>query len=160
MQCQSMQCQTDSSADAAGFVTSEGRDFQEKIIMSTSLARPRGVRSAVIAALAAVPLLLTACGSDAPPSPASPGAGETGEAGEVGEIDQVAIEASMPVEISMPGLGLSEPVVDELCPMTAYGVDPVQLMDVCFCTADDKLYVLPSTMMCGGPSPRPGGCCF
>lgn len=51
----------------------------------------------------------------------------------------------MPVEISMPGLGLSEPVVDELCPMTAYGVDPVQLMDVCFYTADDKPYVLPST---------------
>lgn len=145
MQCQLMQCQTDSSTDAAGFVTSEGRDFQEKIIMSTSLARPRGVRSAVIAALAAVPLLLAACVSDSPPSPASPGAGDTGEAGEVGEIDQVAIEASMPVEISMPGLGLSEPVVDELCPMTAYGVDPVQLMDVCFYTADDKPYVLPST---------------
>ena len=140
-----MQCQTDSSADAAGFVTSEGHDFQEKIIMSTSFARPRGVRSAVIAVLAAVPLLLTACGSDSPPSPASPGAGEAGEAGEVGEIDQVAIEASMPVEISVPGLGLSEPVVDELCPMTAYGVDPVQLMDVCFYTADDKPYVLPST---------------
>lgn len=113
--------------------------------MSTSLARPRGVRSAVIAAFAAVPLLLAACVSDSPPSPASPGAGDTGEAGEVGEIDQVAIEASMPVEISMPGLGLSEPVVDELCPMTAYGVDPVQLMDVCFYTADDKPYVLPST---------------
>ena len=137
-----MQCQTDSSADAAGFVALEGHDFQEKIIMSTSFARPRGVRSAVIAALAAVPLLLTACGSDTPPSPASP---ETGETGETGEVDQVAIEASMPVEISMPGLGLSEPVVDELCPMTAYGVDPVQLMDVCFYTADDKPYVLPST---------------
>ncbi|UBI03169.1 sortase family protein [Corynebacterium freneyi] len=137
-----MQCQTDSSTDVAGFVTSEGRDFQEKIIMSTSLARPRGVRSAVIAALAAVPLLLTACGSDTPPSPASP---ETGETGETGEVDQAAIEASMPVEISMPGLGLSEPVVDELCPMTAYGVDPVELLDVCFYTADDKPYVLPST---------------
>ena len=72
-------------------------------------------------------------------------AGKAGEAGEVGEIDQVAIEASMTVEISMPGLGLSEPVVDELCPMTAYGVDPVQLMDVCVYTADDKPYVLPST---------------
>ena len=157
MQWQLMQCQTDSSADAAGFVTSEGHDFQEKIIMPTSLARPRGVRSAVIAALAAVPLLLTACGADAPPSPASP---ETGETGETGEVDLVAIEASMPVEIALPSLGLSEPVVDELCPMKAYGVDPVQLMDVCFYTADDKLYVLPSTMMCGGPSPRAGGCCF
>lgn len=142
MQCRLMQCQTDSSADAAGFVALEGHDFQEKIIMSTSFARPRAVRSAVIAALAAVPLLLTACGSDTPPSPASP---ETGETGETGEVDQAAIEASMPVEISMPGLGLSEPVVDELCPMTAYGVDPVQLMDVCFYTADDKPYVLPST---------------
>lgn len=140
-----MQCQTDSSADAAGFVTSEGHDFQEKIIMSTSLAPPRGVRSAVIAALAAVPLLLTACGSDTPSSPASPDAGEAGEAGEVGEIDQGAIEASMPVEISMPGLGLSEPVVEDLCPMTDRGLDPVHLMDICFYTADDKPYVLPST---------------
>lgn len=114
------------------------------------------MRSAVIAALAAVPLLLAACGSDAPPSPASP---ETGETGETGEVDLVAIEASMPVEIALPSLGLSEPVVDELCPLTAYGVDPVQLMDVCFYTADDKPYVLPSTKMCGGPSPRLGGWC-
>ena len=105
--------------------------------MSTSPARTRALRPAIIAALAAVPLLLTACGPDLPAPPGSPGEGE--------EVEQVAIEESMPVVLTMPALGLSEPVVEDLCPMTDRGLDPVHLMDICFYTADDKPYVLPST---------------
>lgn len=52
--------------------------------MSTSPARTRALRPAIIAALAAVPLLLTACGPDLPAPPGSPGEGEEVEQVEIG----------------------------------------------------------------------------
>lgn len=105
--------------------------------MPTSPAHAPKLRPAIIAALIAVPSLLAGCGSDAPAPPGSEKAEVTPE--------QVSIEESMPVELTLPALGLHEPVVEEPCPMTDRGLDPVHLMDVCFYTADDKPYVLPST---------------
>ncbi|MFC3848553.1 sortase domain-bontaining protein [Corynebacterium hansenii] len=109
--------------------------------MPTSSAHAPKLRSAIIAALIAVPTLLAGCSTDAPaPAPPAPGS-EKPQA----TPEQVSIEESMPVEMTLPALGLHEPVVEDLCPMTDRGLDPVHLMDVCFYTADDKPYVLPST---------------
>ena len=106
-------------------------------------ARAPKLRTALAAALLAFPLFFTACGTDEPPPP-DDAASEDGGGATI-EVEQVPIEASMPIELTMPALGLSEPVVEDLCPMTDRGLAPVHLMDICFYTADDKPYVLPST---------------
>ena len=115
--------------------------------MFTFSPRSSKGRSIVVAALATAALFVGACGAGddagdaASPAPAGSAASEP----RAPESGHEPIAASMPTEISLPGLGIVEPVVQELCPMTDRGPDPLHMMDVCFYTADDKPYVLPST---------------
>lgn len=115
--------------------------------MFTFSPRSSKGRSIVVAALATAALFVGACGAGddagdaASPAPAGSAASEPRGP----ESGHEPIAASMPTEISLPGLGIVEPVVQELCPMTDRGLDPLHMMDVCFYTADDKPYVLPST---------------
>lgn len=115
--------------------------------MFTFSPRSSKGRSIVVAALATAALFVGACGAGddagdaASPAPAGSAASEP----RAPESGHEPIAASMPTEISLPGLGIVEPVVQELCPMTDRGLDPLHMMDVCFYTADDKPYVLPST---------------
>lgn len=104
-----------------------------------------GRRAAAAAVLFAVPLLLSSCGDSDGGAPPPPGAGPTGTGEPTAGYAGDPIAESMPLEVTLPRLGISQVVDETMCPMTPRGLDPVDMMAVCFYTADDKPYVLPST---------------
>lgn len=104
------------------------------------LSRPAALMLALV-----LPFALVACGGGGgegpPPDKAAADGARAGE--DRPDFDPIA--ESMPLEISLPALGITQVVDDDLCPMTAQGIDPPGMMDVCFYTAPDRPFVLPST---------------
>lgn len=106
-------------------------------------------RPAALALVLALPFALAACGGGDGGDGPDPGKAAADERAHGDDGDAAAdydpVAESMPVEISMPDLGITQVVDDDLCRMTAQGIDPVGMMDVCFYTAADRPFVLPST---------------